>query len=131
MKMKLAYVSGKYRDKRGPWYILQNIRAAETVALELWRMGFAVICPHKNTALFDGAVPSDQVWLDGDLEMVRRSDLIVMIPEADDSEGARIEMREAIKHDISVYRWPRDIELLRELATEPETRWQEPAPDPV
>ncbi len=126
--MKLIYTAGPYRDKRGAWFIQANIRAAESVALELWRMGFAVICPHKNTALFDGSVSSDQVWMDGDLEMVRRCDAIVMLPGSDTSEGAKIELREAVHHDIPVYRWPRDIELLREVATDPITRWQDPLP---
>lgn len=58
--MRVAYVIGPYRagTVRG---IVENIRRAEEVALALWRLGFAVICPHKNTALFDGAAP-DSVW---------------------------------------------------------------------
>lgn len=72
--MKTAYVAGPYRADtvRG---IIENIRRAEEVALELWKLGFAVITPHKNSALFDGAA-DDSVWLAGSLELMRRSDLI-------------------------------------------------------
>ena len=63
-KMPLAYVAGPYRSDSGHG-IYQNIRRAEKVALKLWRLGFSVICPHKNTEHFDGACPDD-VWLAGD-----------------------------------------------------------------
>ena len=75
MNMKVAYVCGPYRADT-ICGVVENIRAAEAVALELWRMGFAVICPHKNSALFDGAAP-DSVWLKGDLEILIRGDLLV------------------------------------------------------
>jgi hypothetical protein len=52
--MKLVYVAGPYRGK-GEWEVVQNIRRAETLALAVWKLGAACICPHKNTALFGGA----------------------------------------------------------------------------
>lgn len=102
--MKVAYVAGKYRDSRGPYYIRENIRAAEAVAVELWRMGFAVICPHKNTEFFDGAAP-DEVWLKGDLELIRRCDLVVMVPGWEDSQGSRAEYALAAKLRLPVFQW--------------------------
>ena len=39
----LAIVVGPYRDPRGPWDIVQNIRAAEAVSLNLWQ---AALTPH-------------------------------------------------------------------------------------
>lgn len=84
--MRLAFISGPYRAAT-PSGIVQNIRNAERVAIEYWRKGYAVICPHKNTALFDGLAP-DSVWLSGDLEMLRRCDVVVMIPGWKASSGA-------------------------------------------
>lgn len=84
--MKLAFISGPYRAKT-PRGIVENIREAESLSIKYWNLGYAVICPHKNTALFDGVAPDD-VWLQGDLEMLRRCDVIVMSPRWEESSGA-------------------------------------------
>ena len=76
--MKVAYICGPYRSDTVSG-IVSNIRKAEYYAKKYWKLGYAVICPHLNTALFDG-VCRDDVWLQGDKELVRRSDVIVMIP---------------------------------------------------
>ena len=87
--MKVAYIAGPYRAAT-PHGILQNIRKAEAVAIKYWQKGYAVICPHKNTALLDGLL-QDHCWLDGYLEILSRCDIVVMLPEWHDSEGARQE----------------------------------------
>ena len=87
--MKLVYISGAYRAPT-LYGVVRNIRRAERTALKYWKKGYAVICPHKNTALMDGGC-CDKVWLDGDLEMVRRCDMIVMMRNWRKSEGARNE----------------------------------------
>lgn len=99
--MKVAYVAGKYRSPtvRG---VVENIQAAEAVALDLWQMGYAAICPHKNSALFDGAAP-DEVWLDGYLEILRRCDLVVLVPGWEQSDGTWAEIREAFSLGIPVF----------------------------
>ena len=118
--MKVVYVAGPYRDPRGEWYVLQNIREAEAVALELWRAGYAVVCPHKNTALLGGACGgSEEVWLKGDLEIMRRCDFVVCTARWQESEGAKAEVKQALLWDMAVYVW-RDgrIGLLADLAEE-------------
>jgi hypothetical protein len=112
---KVAYVSGPYRDNRGIHFVKQNIREAEAVALELWRMGYAVICPHMNTAFLDGACP-DGVWLAGDLELLDRSDLIVMMPRHIESQGALAELVHAAIRGTPIFYWPVDEPLLVENA---------------
>lgn len=104
--MKVAYIAGPYRAGT-PLDILKNIQRAGDVALKYWKAGYAVICPHKNTSLFDGQA-DDSVWLEGDLELLRRSDLVVMMAGWHDSAGARRE------HDLAK-------ELGIEIAWEPET----------
>jgi len=108
--MKLAYISGPYRAET-PHGIVENIRNAEAVAIELWRMGYAVICPHKNTALLDGAC-DDDVWLEGDLEMLRRCDVVVVLPKWVESEGTMDEIEEAMLNDIPRRYWPDDAGVL-------------------
>jgi len=83
--VKLAYTAGPYRDSR-EWQVVQNIREAEAIALELWKMGHAVICP--------------------------RCDLIVMLPQWKTSPGAIVEHDFAIQCEIPVYLWPQDKEAL-------------------
>jgi hypothetical protein len=104
--MKLAYVAGPYRASTESG-VVQNIRNAEAVAVELWKMGYAVICPHKNTALFGGLAP-DEVWLKGDLVMMRRCDLVVLAPGWQKSSGTRDEINDAGEHKIPIFLWPRD-----------------------
>lgn len=99
--MKLAYVAGPFRGANS-WEMEQNIRQAETLALELWRQGFAVICPHTNTRFYQGAAPDD-VWLQGDLEMLRRCDCLVLMPDWSRSVGARTEAKFAQEHNIPVF----------------------------
>lgn len=99
--MKVVYVAGPFR---GPdhWAIAENIRNAERLALQVWQRGAAAICPHANTAHFQDAAP-DHVWLDGDLELLRRSDAILMTPDWERSTGARAERDFAHTHGIPVF----------------------------
>ncbi len=107
--MKIAYIAGPYRAK-SIYNVVQNIRKAEHVSVALWRMGIPNICPHKNTALLDGCIGGEgfgdaSVWIDGDLEMLRRCDLVVMFPGWEGSEGARAERQCAINNNIPVFEW--------------------------
>lgn len=113
--MKVAYVAGPYRAET-IYEIVQNIRHAEAVALDLWRFGYAVICAHKNSALFDGAC-DDSVWLAGALELMRRCDLVVVLPGAEFSAGSTAEVLEARERGIPVYQWPKDYEVLKREAS--------------
>ena len=98
--MTLVYVAGPYRAKStehgqpNQWEQWENIRRAATLALEVWKMGASCICPHLNTAFFEGAA-QDSVWLDGDLEQLRRCDAVLMTPDWQRSVGATVE------HDLA------------------------------
>jgi len=92
-RKQVAYIAGPYRAP-DIYRTVQNIRKAEYYACKYWREGYAVICPHKNTALLDGW-ESDTTWLEGAMELLRRSDVVVMIPGWEDSPGSRAEREEA------------------------------------
>jgi len=98
--MKLLFISGPYRAKT-IYGTLQNIRRAERWALYFWRRGFAVICPHKNTALFDGAA-DESIWLEGDKEMLRRCDAVFAMTGWENSEGAKAEIKEARRLGLDI-----------------------------
>lgn len=84
--MKVVYVAGPYRAPT-EYGVAQNIRRAEELALRAWRAGAAVVCPHKNTAFLGGAC-ADEVWLAGDLELLRRCDAVLCVPGWWGSRGA-------------------------------------------
>lgn len=99
--MKVIYIAGPFRAASA-WEIEQNIRRAETAALEVWRLGCACICPHTNTRFFHGAA-DDSVWLEGDLEILRRCDAVLLVGEYWESAGTRRELDLANEHGIPVF----------------------------
>lgn len=98
--MKVIYVAGKYRGPNA-WAVEQNIRAAEEVAARVWAMGMVALCPHANSRHMDG-VATDEVFLDGTMELMRRCDAVVLVPNWRDSAGARAEVEEADRLGIEV-----------------------------
>ena len=121
---KVIYIAGPFR---GPshWDIAQNIRRAEALALQVWRLGHVALCPHANTGHFQDAAP-DEVWLQGDLELLRRCDAVLLTPDWLRSAGARAEFRFAeslgildadtmLAHQVNC--GPRDIEILARTGT--------------
>jgi len=110
--VKLVYVAGPFRARPDPsnqWEQWENIRRAATLALEVWRSGASCICPHMNTAFFEGAAEA-RVWLDGDLEQLKRCDAVIMTPDWERSIGAKAEHATAIERGIPVFY---DIQALR------------------
>lgn len=104
--MRIIYIAGPYRNE-SIWGTLQNIRRAEMAALQYWRKGFAVICPHKNSALMDGAQnTSEDTWLNGDLEILSRCDVVVALPGWKNSAGASQEVEHARSLGIPVWDYP-------------------------
>lgn len=97
----LVYVAGPYRAYNERTVSL-NIHRASELALKVWELGAVAICPHKNTAYFGGALP-DEVWLQGDLEIIRRCDAVIMLPAWQTSQGATAEEAFAASKGIPVF----------------------------
>ena len=108
MNIPVVYIAGPFRG-RDSWEMENNIRRAETLALEVWRLGAAAVCPHTNTRFFQGAAP-DEVWLRGDLAILLKCDAMVMTPDWSRSSGAIAERAFANSHYVPVFD---DIESLR------------------
>lgn len=110
----LGYVAGPFRGSNA-WEVAQNVRRAEEVAIEIWRVpGCACICPHTNTAHFDGAA-DDETFLSGDLEILRRCDFVVTTPGLWSlSSGARAEVNEARRLGLPVFFDVASLRLWRE-----------------
>lgn len=97
---KIAYIAGPYRAKT-PYDIMQNVRKAEAVAAKYISQGYAVICPHKNTAFFDGLI-LDKDWLTMYITILSRCDVCIMIEGWQGSEGASKERVFAKEHNITI-----------------------------
>jgi hypothetical protein len=83
--VKVIYIAGPFRAKT-PWLIEQNVRRAEADALEVWQLGAAALCPHKNTQHFQDSAP-DSVWIEGTLELLRRCDAVLVGGRYEASSG--------------------------------------------
>lgn len=101
MKKRVVYIAGPYRSNT-EWGVVQNIRAAEELALKVWKLGAVALCPHKNTAFFGGAA-DDSVWLEGDLELLRRSDAVILVDGWENSSGTCEEVIVAVDAGIPVF----------------------------
>lgn len=100
--MKVAYIAGPYSaESHNELY--ENMQVARRYAVKYWKLGYAVICPHLNTAFMDGIVNGGNkfedwpVFLIGDFELLKRSDIVVMIPGWRDSKGAVEEHTKAVE----------------------------------
>lgn len=91
--MKLVYVAGPYRGFSA-WEIECNIVAARKLGAKVAQAGAYPVIPHSNTAHFDG-LASDELWLNGTLELMRRCDAVVFTTDWQRSSGARAERVEA------------------------------------
>jgi nucleoside 2-deoxyribosyltransferase len=97
----LIYIAGPFRAPT-QWGIAENVRNAERVGLEVARAGAYPIIPHANTQHFNGE-GSDQLWLSGTLELMRRCDAVVVIDGWERSTGTRAEMKEAYALGLPVF----------------------------
>lgn len=91
--MKVIYVAGPYTAD-SHYKIQANIATAAETAVKCWKKGWAVVCPHLNTTNFQTYYDDKFDWhtiMDGDLELLRRCDAIVMITGWENSKGSRVE----------------------------------------
>lgn len=107
--MLVAFVSGAYRSDTEAG-VRRNIEAARSVAEQLWRAGFSVVCPHLNTACCGGIV-SEETFLAGDIEILSRCDLLVTVDGWAQSIGSVGEVKFAQARGIPVRHCVRDAEL--------------------
>lgn len=80
----------------------------------MWQAGCACHCPHTNTRFFDKAAP-DAVFLDGDLEILRRCDFVILVPGWERSQGTLAEINAAVSQGLPIF--PDVASLRRWLAT--------------
>lgn len=105
--MKVVYVAGPFRGKT-EWEIHSNVHIAECASLQIAYLGAMPLCPHKNTEHFHGLL-TDQFWLDGTLELLRRADAVLVLSGWEHSHGTLGEIKEAGRLGIPVFRKFNDL----------------------
>lgn len=99
--MKVIYIAGPYRADT-PWRVEKNVREAEEVALQVWLAGAIALCPHSMTRFYNG-IGTDEMWLEGTKELLRRSDGVILVDGWKYSEGTLGELEEADKLNLPVF----------------------------
>uniref|UniRef100_A0A6M3KBR3 DUF4406 domain-containing protein n=1 Tax=viral metagenome TaxID=1070528 RepID=A0A6M3KBR3_9ZZZZ len=100
--MKVIYVAGPYRAETS-YGVYQNIRKAEAKAVELWQQGYAVLCPHLNSQLFELMFNNaNEICLKGGLVILERCDAIYMMKGWESSVGSRAELKVAKKNRMEI-----------------------------
>jgi hypothetical protein len=120
----VVYLAGPYRpytDAEGVGHsIAQNVREAGLLGMELWRRGYVALVPHTLTYVSgiirnDGSVRgvSAEAFMAGELELVRRSDVLVLMPTWKYSKGAIAEKAFAESIGVPVFEWDDFLKLPR------------------
>ncbi len=95
----LVYLSGPYTGD-----VHWNILKARLMAIKMWEAGFAVICPHLNTAHFEqDCSVSYEDYLEGDLRIIEGCDAMLMLEGWEDSKGSVKEEEHAGEKGIPVF----------------------------
>lgn len=102
----IVFISGPYTARNWFKKVLNIIRARKE-AKRWWRLGYAVICPHSNTAFFDGIVP-DEVFYEGCCVLVKLCNILVLLKGSSKSYGAVMEYKTAILNNITVVNYEKE-----------------------
>jgi len=106
--MRVIYIAGPFRGA-STWDIECNVRRAEAVALEVAKLGAMPLCPHTNTRFFHGQL-DDAFWLGGTLELMRRCDALLLLPDWERSSGTRGEKTAAEGTSMPIFSSLGDLE---------------------
>lgn len=99
--MKVVFIAGKLRAPSA-WELAENIREAQRWALKVADCGAMPLCPHANTGLFHG-LQDERHWFVGTLELLKRSDAALFIPNWIESDGAQKEHEFAQLNRIEIF----------------------------
>ena len=101
--MKLIYIAGSYTAKN-PFEVKLNIIRADILAIEVELLNLEAfpICPHTNTAHHEGTRPGTY-FIAGTLELSRRFDALLVVPDSEGSVGTKGEIRDATRRGVPVF----------------------------
>lgn len=96
----VVYVAGRFRAADG-WKINENVFAAEKAGRAVAALGAMPLIPHSIGAHMAGT-EDDSFWLTGTLELMRRCDVVLVLPGYQESQGTQGEIAEAQRIGLPV-----------------------------
>lgn len=96
----VVYVAGPYRGPNA-WVVECNIRHAEQIGSIVANNGGIPLIPHTMYRFWNGTL-TDEFWLFGTTELLKRCDGIVLLHTWMDSEGSKGERRVAEARDMPI-----------------------------
>jgi len=99
--MQLLYIAAPYRASSIA-KLHNHILEASLMAQYYWLQGYAVICPHKNSAYFDGLV-DDSNFLTATMLMLSKCTHIALHPKWSFSAGCIAEYEYAIQQKLTLH----------------------------
>ena len=75
--MYLVYIAGAYTAPT-PYEVELNIDRAKQIAMHVWKLKAAAVCPHTNSAHFEGCADY-KGFSEGTMEMMRRCDAVILV----------------------------------------------------
>jgi hypothetical protein len=110
--MRIVYIAGRYSGNTLD-EVARNIDEARTVALMLAERRIPFLCTILQTAHFDSLLaesdPGYGYWIQCSLEVVKRCDAVFLVPNWQQSNGARKEVEYARAYGIPAFE---DIDAL-------------------
>ena len=99
--MKVVYLASPY-SADNDWQKYQNIQNAHLVAKWIWANGIVCISPVSNSAWMEGDI-DEQVFIDGDIEILKRCDAVFLSNNWENSNGCNGECDYAKKNNIPIF----------------------------
>lgn len=127
--MKRVYIAGLYSKNAGGseanvLQVLDNIRAGQKAALDVWRLGFAVFCPHLDYqySLLDDEPITYKMYYENSMAWLEVSDAVLVISGRGIGGGVDKEIARADELGIPVYDSLADL-IKYEMETEQMEKW--------
>lgn len=106
--MKSAYIAGPFsaltRDEED-----YNVHNAALAAVEYYKKGYAVYCPHLQASYIDRHINDGELgyedWLARDIYWINKCDVVVFLPGWKNSRGAVIEHMVARGLSKEIHYW--------------------------
>lgn len=100
VKYEVIYLAGALRGN--PIKKFFNMRKAKSMAKKLWTNGIcAIYSPHMNSGWLDSPM-TDRKVMEGNLEILRRCNVIAVMQGYENSKGTIAEIEFAKKNNIRV-----------------------------
>ena len=105
-RMKMIYVAGPYVGKDSD-ETEKNIERAEKASVELLKLGWVVVTPHKNTAHYEKYHPylpyTYEFYLTRDFEIIKRCDAVFVLNNYINSQGTLAEINFCIENNVPYF----------------------------